>query len=227
MNLQQLRDIIGSYADFLEQSPHHDPYWKWEIQRRFQENWDPAATDFREMFDRSLQSTRTRRLWNREHYAPKDMMLAFIDLDRDFVRSAFSDLFDERREVEGRMDRFLFHCDELLRAYRERHPHSIRQSHYHADDYAILSHYLSWRFPDRYAPYDFNRFRALMGILGSRDIPGIHDVERFFKVARTLYKFLSASDRVMGTHRNRLDPESHYQGDTLLVVEDFMEFAVP
>jgi hypothetical protein len=125
------------------------------------------------------------------------------------------------------MDRFLFHCDELLRAYREKHPRSVQNNHYHADNYVMISRYLSWRYPDRYAPYDFDRFRRLMELLGSRDIPGVNDADRFFKVARTIHKFLSASGRVRDIHRQRLDPERHYPEDTLLVVEDFMEFAVP
>ncbi|MEK7256137.1 MAG: hypothetical protein AAB316_15405, partial [Bacteroidota bacterium] len=137
MNLQKLTDAIQSYKTYLQRHPQHDPYWKWESLKIFQENWDIEALDFRSMFDRSLENSRTRRLWKRENYLPKDVMLKFIELNREFVRQIFQDLFNENKEVEGRIDRFLFHCDELLREYREPHPRSVENSHFHHDNYQM------------------------------------------------------------------------------------------
>lgn len=222
MNLQKLTHTIQDYKSYLLTHPQHDPYWKWESLKIFQENWDIEALDFRSMYDRSLQNSRTRRLWKRENYEPKDMMLKFIGLNSEFVRYMFQDLFNENMEVDGRIDRFVFHCDELLREYKETHPRSVENSHFHDDNYQMVSLYLAFRYPELYAPYDFENFRKLMQLLGSRDVPKVNDVGRYFKVMRTVYKFLQKDGEVLEIHRQRIKPDLHLEGETLLVAEDFM-----
>ena len=223
MNLQKLNDTIQEYKSYLKSHRHHDPYWKWESLKIFQENWNIEALDFRSMYDRSLENSRTRRLWKRENYEPKDMMLKFIDLNSEFVRYMFKDLFNENKEVDGRIDRFVFHCDELLREYKEARPRSIENSHFHGDNYGMVSIYLTFRYPVLYAPYDFESFRRLLQLLGSRDVPKVNDVGRYFKVMRTVYKFLQKEGEVLEIHRQRINGDKHFGGETLLVAEDFMK----
>ncbi len=222
MNLQKLNSAVQQYKAFLKSEPQHDPYWKWESLRIFSENWDIEALDFRSMYDRSLQNSRTRRLWKRENYEPKDMMLKFIHLNSEFVRYMFQDLFNENKEVDGRVDRFVFHCDELLREYKETHPLSIENSHFHDDNYQMVSLYLAFRYPTLYAPYDFENFRQLMELLGSRDVPKVNDLGRYFKVMRTVYKFLEKDEELREIHRQRLNLHTQFGGETLLEAEDFM-----
>ena len=49
------------------------------------------------------------------------------------VRLMFEDLFNETREVDGRVGRFLFGCDELFRDHRRDHPLSPENDHFHGD----------------------------------------------------------------------------------------------
>ncbi len=225
MNLQKLTDSIRRYKHFLLTHPQHDPYWKWESLKIFQENWDTEALDLRSMYDRSLENSHTRRLWKRENYAPKDVMLKFIELNREYARQIFKDLFNENKDVEGRIDRFVFYCDELLREYKETHPRSIENSHYHDDDYQMISIYLSFRYPAQYTIYDFEKFKNLMAMLGSRDVPKVNDAARFFKVMRTVYGFIQKEEGILEIHEKRLNPAKHYMGETLLVAEDFYRYA--
>ena len=226
MNLQKLKDTIQQYNRFLQDYPEHDPYWRWESQKTFQENWDIEASGFGAMYDRSLENSHTRRLWKRENYEPKAMMLRFIAMSEDFVRYMFQDLFNEKKEVDGRMGRFVFHCDELLREHRETHPHSKANAHFHDDGYQIISLYLAFRYPEQYTPYDFGVFRQLMALLGSRDVPKVDDTGRYFKVMRTIYNFIKKEEEILAMHRQRLNPERHFMGETLLVAEDFCRVVV-
>ena len=223
MNLQKLNDAIAQYANFLRNHPHHDPYIPWESQRIFQQNWDVEALDFRSMFDRSLENSRSRRLWKREHYEPKEVMLRFVEMNREFVRQVFQDLFNENKEVDGRVGRFGFHCDELLAAWHEGHPASKLNSHYHHDGYQMLSLYLAFRFPAQYLLYEFDSFRRLMEMLGSRDLPKVDDLGRYFKVMRTVYTFIKKNPEILELHAKRITPGLHYEGETLLVAWDFMQ----
>ena len=54
-------------------------------------------------------------------------MLRFLEHDRESVRVMFKDLFNENKDIIMRMDRFRFHCDELLADLQQKHK-KIRQS---------------------------------------------------------------------------------------------------
>ena len=221
MNLKKLNEAIGQYKDFLQTHPRHDPYWKWESQHIFQDNWNLETGDLHAMFDRSLQNSQTRRLWNRENYAPKKMMLNFIETTEDYVRFSFQDLFNEEKDIEGRVDRFVFYCDELLKSYKDAKPLTIENRHFHDDNYGMISIYLAFRYPNIYAPYNFENFKRLMQRLGSLDVPKINDVPRYFKVMRTIFNFIKKDEGILNIHQSRLDEKKHFMGETLLVVEDF------
>ena len=47
-------------------------------------------------------------------------MLAIMEWEPDFVRDAFRDLFSEDRDLEGRIQRFVFYINELFNRYRMR-----------------------------------------------------------------------------------------------------------
>ncbi len=226
MNLQKLNNAIGEYKAFLKSNPRHNPYWKWESLKTFQENWDIDTTDFGSMFDQSLQNSHTRRLWKRENYAPKEMMLKFIDLNSDYVRFAFQDLFNENKDIENRIDRFVFYCGEMLREYKAKNPLSIENRHFHDDNYEIISFYLAFRYPDLYTPYHFESFKKLMHKLGSLDVPKVNDIGRYFKVMRTIFNFIKKDEEILVVHQERLDERKHFMGETLLVVEDFCGWMV-
>ncbi|NUO01097.1 MAG: hypothetical protein HUU01_10840 [Saprospiraceae bacterium] len=227
MQFQRIQQAISAYESFLKSdSAREERLYYWESQRIFQENWNAEAIDFAQMFDQSLQNTRTRRLWNRENYEPKRLMLLFIAMQPDLTRQLFADLFNENKDVTGRMDRFLFYCDELLRDHRRLYPVSPENSHYHNDDYQMISLYLAFRYPDRYAPYRHDVFRELMVRLGSPDIPRNNDPERYFKVMRTLQGLLTRQEGVRQFHANRISNQAFFQGESLLLAFDFACFSV-
>jgi len=224
MQLKALQENIKAYHQHLRQQRNHRTLYKWESQRIFQENWNANAPDFAEMYDHSLDNSRTRRLWNRENFEPKRMMLEFIQLQPDLVRSLFKDLFDESKAVENRIESFVFHCDELLTAYKEHHPHSIENNHYH-QNYEMVALYLAFRYPEQYTLYNFELFQQLLVQLKAKNIPEIHDLGRYFKIMRTIYTFLKKEDGLLQTHQQRLQTR-HYHGESLLLAEDFAHFLV-
>jgi len=222
MQLKLLQDNITAFHRFLRKQRNHRHLYKWESQQIFQDNGDVNAPDFEEMYDRSLDNSKTRRLWNRENFEPKRMMLAFIKMQPDLVRSLFLDLFDESRVIENRLESFVFHCDELLAAYKEQHPHSIENNHYHGN-YEMASLYLAFRYPEQYTLYNFELFRQVLQRLNAKNIPEVHDPARYFKVMRTIYKFLQKEDGLLDTHQNRLQRQ-HFSGESLLLAEEFAHF---
>jgi hypothetical protein len=154
------------------------------------------------------------------------MMLNFIQIDENYLRQIFKDLLNERNEIDGRVDRFLFHCDQLLLEYKRRNPLNIDNNHYHGDGYQMISLYLALKYPEHYCLYEGDAFRQLLVRLGTRNIPEVDDFERFCKITRTLYKLMEKEEDLLDLHHRRLDPDRHYMGDSLLVVYDFYQSIV-
>lgn len=221
MQVQKIQESFTQYRRFLKSSQADKRLYLWEIQQHFQNNWDLKAEDLAEMYDRSLQSQHTRRHWRRESYEPKQVMLAFMELDEGYLRQIFKDLFNERNEISGRVDRFLFHCNQLMKEYKRKNPLSIDTRHYHDDGYQMISLYLALYYPNQYALYDGKAFLKLLQKLGTRNLPQVDDFERFCKISRTLYKLMQKEEDLLDLHRARLDPERHYMEESLLVVYDY------
>lgn len=221
MQLKKIQQHLQQYKYFLKSRDAYQNLYKWEALQHFQNHWDMDAPNLASMYDQSLQCSKTKRLWKREAYYPKQMMLKFIDLEPDYIRLMFKDLFNENKDIEGRIDRFIFYCDNVLQEFKEAHPRSIENNHHHDDNYQIISLYLGFRYPEQYTLYNYLGFRNLLEKLGSRDIPKVNDVGRFFKIMRTLYKMMQKDEDIMKLHQRRLNPNRHYTGDCLLMVEEF------
>lgn len=225
MQLKKIQQYLLDYKAFLKTPAATARLYAWEALRIFQSHWNTEALDFDDMYDRSLDNSQTRRLWKRENYEPKRMMLAFIKIEQETVRHAFRDLFNETKDIEGRVDRFVFYCDELLRLYKEQFPLTVENNHYHADQYQMISLYLAFCYPAQYTLYDHEAFKMLLQNLGSPDIPKAADFGRFCKVMRTLYNLMLKDTDLIALHQKRLDAKRHYPDESLLIIWDFYQFA--
>lgn len=223
MLLNKIQDNISTYKKWLNSLRFHPNTYKWEALQFFQNQWDMNDQEPSAMFDRSLYNTETRRLWQTENWYPKRMMQTFWEHDPMTVRMMFDDLFNETRDVEARIGRFIFGCDALLRDYKRDKPATVENNHYH-DDYRMIALYLAFRYPDGYAPYNFPVFQRALTALGARDIPQQNDLGRYFKVLRTLMNFLEKDGQALPAMQRHLNPKLHYQGKTLLLAEDFCAF---
>jgi hypothetical protein len=225
MQLKRIQEYFGQYQGYLKSRPAQTERLPiWESQRVFQDNWDIDAEDWPGMYDRSLQNSTTKRLWKREAYEPKRMMLELMRMQPDFTRHMFVDLFNEEKSMEGRAGRFVYYCDMLLQEYKDNNPRSIDNNHYHDDNYQMVSLYMAFRYPDRYAYYEADAFRSMLEKLGSTQLPETNDLERYAKVTQTLYKLMAKEEGLLGLHQKRLQAGLHYSEESRLVVWDFCKF---
>lgn len=192
MRVAAIERQIQRFKDQLLQRQTLHPFW--EMAFHFQKNWDVKSTNPNRMFQDSLQSTQSRSFWKKDRYRPREIMIEFFLYDPEFTLQAFRELFDEDLDIEVRVDRFIFYCDQLLQLYKKSHPTSIENNHY--QDYSIISLYLSLRFPNLYAPYQFNWFVATCSTTDARPIPEVDDLKRYFKLCGIIKKFL-AGDRYL------------------------------
>ena len=135
----------------------------------------------------------------------------------------FDDLFNETRDIEGRIGRFIFGCDEILRDYKRANVSTVENNHYHGD-FKMIALYLAFRYPDTYAPYDFPVFQQTLTHFGAHNIPQQNDIGRYFKVQRTLMTFLEKDNGVAKALQAHLQAKRHFFGKTLLLADDFCHF---
>ena len=217
MKLQVIQESIRPFLEALKSKNGQLHAYKYDMLENFSSAWTFDTDDFAGMYDRSLQSTVTRRWWKRDNYRPKEAMLLFIGLREEYVRQAFKELFKESRSIETRIDSFVYYCDELLRMYKHEFPKSIENNHNH--DGMIISLYLAARYPDRYSLYPGRRiFNKALSALHARQ-GDTDDLPRFFKVCNTLYKLLEKDPDFVAVTKEGLRPEGH-----LLFVHEFLFF---
>jgi len=221
MNLQKIEAYIQYFKTYLKSKAAVEELYKWESQKVFQDNWNIEDPNLLEVYDRSLKNSQTSRLWKDGTYRPKEVMLILGELSPEYLGHIFGDLFNEEKNVADRLDRFIFYCNDLLNEYKIQYPLKIENNHYH--DYFILSLYLSFHYPEQYTFYNFDTFKQSLIHLGSRNIPELNDIERFFKISRTLWKFLEKDEEVWKLHQKRLYSDIFYKEKSLLLVHEFFK----
>jgi hypothetical protein len=178
-------DIINQQTENYKKlisSAEYDELYKWEALKNFQNNWDIEADDFKQMYESSFKSKESGNLWANPHWFPKAVMQRFIDYDKERVRQMFRDLYNEDENIDKRIERFVFHCDKVLEEIYI--TDKSMKNHFH-DGQRIVSLYLAFRFPDKYAIYKFTEFKIFMEIVRAKNKPGTGEYERFFKVVKT------------------------------------------
>lgn len=152
--------------------------YKWECQEIFQNHWDIEALDFAEMFDKALSHPTSGRLWGGNHQSAKSIMLEFIQLNREFVRSMFKDLFSRQKDILMRIERFQFHCDQLMEELQSR---NRRVNHHFHHDYYMPTLYLSFKYPTENCVFDPAKFQKCLTQIGAKD-PVDNTLDRFGRV---------------------------------------------
>ncbi len=220
MNVQKLKEAIQAYTSWLQQSRDIPNLHCWEALHHWQVNWDTEAPDLAATYDKSLQSQESRRLWNRENFFPKEMMLKLIRSQPNFSRRAFQALFDEEKEIDNRISLFKFFCDEMLKEYKSSKKVSIENNHYH-DNNEMIFLYLAFQFPEQYTLLHYPSLRACLEKVGSLNPPGPYDLGRFVKISRALWKWLREDEVCINAVKKKIEPTGFYRENTLLIVHDF------
>lgn len=220
------KSIFDKYcSDYIGIIEHRDAahLLPWECQKNFQDNWDIEELDFAAMYDRSIHSNVSVRLWKRDGYFPKEVMMDFIALDKEFTRSMFRDLFNEAKDAEGRVRRFVYHCDIFLEELKKKH--KLASAHFH-DDLYMPTLYLGLKYPEDYTTYSYGLFRGFMEKLGAKNLPIVDDVERYFKVMKVIQKLMLENEGLEEKLDNWKKDAIYYQEASLFLAQDFEHYVL-
>ena len=213
-------NYCSEYKIFVEDKAEINHVHWLDCLGNYSEIWNIDELDFKTMYNRSLKSSLSTRLWKGNDYHPKEVMLAFIDYDKEIVRSIFNDLYNEQREIGGRMERFVFYCGQLLKEIQDKG--SKFSSHYHGD-YFMVSLYLTFAYPEKYTFYNYDVFSKAMINMGAKNTPLTNELERYYKIVKVIDKFLSEDEKLVGAIDKKIADKKYHQ-KTLLNVYDFLLF---
>ena len=222
MQVPKIKAYVGGFTEWIatEEAQQYLPYW--ETQKNWQDNFDVETRDLAASYDAALDSKTNRRHYRRGGYDPKRSLLAIMEWEPDFVRDAFRDLYSEDRDLEGRIQRFVFYINELFNRYRDAKPKARIPTHYHDDDYQIVSIYLMGQFPKKYAPYSTELLQTVCTKLGAKTVPPAADFPRYTKLLQTLQPFLQ-DDVLLENYRAMLR-DIDYQEETALLMFLFFKY---
>lgn len=164
LDYNELDKIIATYKkDFLKIFRNNEEY-KWQAVKWFQDNWNPYADDFAEMFKRSTD--KCFNLLTSQHFFPRGMIEVFAkETEPETVRSMFNILFDEDRPLSERVSFFMEESERLRSTY------GAERWNNHFQGLNSISTYLWLRFPDKYYIYKYSEFKRVTEVLKSNVLP--------------------------------------------------------
>jgi len=211
--LSHLNEKLGSDDEYSES-------YKWESLNNYTQNWDLSALDLINMYDNSFKSNISNRLWFADQYEPKRMMLEFIKMQPHFVMDMFRDLLNDKKDLMMRINRFIYHCDDLLRMLQKKDDQYY--SHFHSD-YRMISVYLTFHDPEKYTIYDYSAFKNYMKNIGAQKVPMENELPKFFTLMKSLYtNFILKDETLLKTYETIFKEEQIKPQLNMLMAHDVL-----
>lgn len=157
-NQLRLKEALRQYKKDFVTTHWNEEKYKWEAVKCFQDNWDIHAADFENMLSQSL--SKTSNLLTSTNNFPAGMIIEFAHAAPEKVRAMYMDLFDESKDVFGRIESFKKQSNILLKKYK-----STAKQHYQHEN--AITTYLWLRYPDKYYVYKYSEARSVSNKLDS------------------------------------------------------------
>ncbi len=192
MNFNLLQRYGSRYCAYLSTARYRDLYFIWQCLRNFQEHWNLQHEDLAQMYDRALSNMVSRQLWGGDQHSAKSVMLKFFSINPDFTSAMFRDLFNQKLDLTQRLQRFRFHCDQMVAQLRAMQP----SENYHFHDSAKMPLlYLSLRYPDNHCIYDHELFVQVLRKIKAKE-PEKLTIDRFQNICTVLQQVVLSQDEM-------------------------------
>lgn len=220
MKVAIINEFKERYKTFLSTQDNLPNAFYFDVIKTWKANWNLEGKNLSTIYDSSLQSKVSARLWGGSVNSPKSLMIRLIEKEENFIRATFRDLFNEKLDVGLRLDRFGFHADQVFKSLQSKDSKLI--SHFH-NDREILCLYLALEYPDQYCLFDYPTFQKMMAKFESRNIPTKVEVERYYKSCRGIKNLLFRDEDFI----QLVVSKYHLQNENelgLMIMSLFMEF---
>lgn len=214
-------DLIKGAVDRLKQASQTENEWisnyKQDVVQQYATHWDLEQIDLAGMYEKSLHSQTTGRLWGGSKYSGRDSMLTFLRFDSHFVRSMFRDLYSEEKDLTLRVQRFGEHADVVAAEIKSKQKRWVDSHH----DLPMISLYLALQFPQKYTLFSYENFKTSLKYLGSTRVPEAFEFGKYTNLSRAIYKIMTSDEELISLYRK--DKPVGWQPNTMMV-HDLYEF---
>lgn len=215
----RFQELLEEYKSELKGVRWDDEKFKWQAIKGFQERWDIESTDFCTMLKNSLD--KTFNLLASSHYFPRKMIEEFAQKESETVRQMFMDLFDESKDLYGRMVSFKAQSKQLVNKYWD-----SGKSDFQTEN--TLTTYLWLRYPDKYYIYKFEEAKSLANELKTNYVFKAGDyknnVENFIKLYDELSQELCKDLELKQIVQSKLEDDCYDDPKCKTLVIDFGYF---
>ncbi len=216
MKIERIQYYRNAFLDHIENKGLFQHHYRYEAQQNWQKKWDIEELKFETIYDESLNSVLSGRIWGGSQFSAKKSMMEMILVQREFMRSAFRDLFTQGKDLGLRCDRFIFYCDEAISYVK------TKEVFAHRHDRALLSAYLSFQYSSEFCLFDYPYFLGMMKKLEGRNIPREMEMQRYMKSMKAIHGILIKGDRWKMVVSAALLP--YYKEDSIMIMNEFSEF---
>ncbi len=220
MNLQKLTLAFNAFRSHLSGQKLSDFDWLYQNQFNSESFISINTDNINAWLNTVLTSSTTHRIWKSESSRAQELIMALAEFDRDMVATAFHDLFEESRDLEGRVDRFKYYMDELLSRFR-RSQLGIKESWHHQNN-SIISYYLCMRFPKKYTFYTRALHELIVNVSGAKPLGQQEDLIRFQKMTNTVFILMAKDSDLIKYHLQRFSKS--IADDSRLLILEFLYY---
>lgn len=171
------------------------------------------------ILDDALKNKVSGRYWGGEKDSIKSGLIQLANHNPDLFWESIKDLFNEERMIIMRANRFIHHCDTILQDLKR----IDLKANTHYQNYYSASLLLSLQHPSNYCLFDFASFEKFCNKIGVKDLPVDTDLERYYKILRTVFGIISKDEEFMNAYYTGLDSNIYF-GPSLSIVHDLMKF---
>lgn len=225
LNEEILAEILEHYKEKLPEIRPNEIY-KWHATKKFQDAWDPHAENVAAMLEEALSGA--NNLLTGYLYYPKNMLLAFAQVNPQETINALLDLFDEKRDLKTRLQEFKIAAQILLEKLNETYINeggAPAKNDY--QDPRAASAYLAFRHPEHNYLYKSSMYVAFTKRMGIPAVKNKFDKAVAFKqlcdqvldyLKTNKPEVIKLSDSLLLDELKAIDPEHH------LLVQDIFYF---
>lgn len=216
LDQEKIEAYLEDYKMYIK-TADYDELYKWRAVKTFQDNWDINASDFKEMFNRSLEGN--TNLWIARNFYPKGVINDYIDMDKEKVRKMFEILFDENINLSERIKYFVNECDKFLLIINKP---NFKQ---HFQNAMVISLYLMLKYPDKYFLYKnrvFKNFSYKVGLKINNPKDYSERLSEYFTTAEKVKSFIEKDEELVKMNKEMLTDDCYKDNNLNILTQDFI-----
>lgn len=219
MKIQKINELKLEFLKYLQEGDRSHLFLLRKAIQNWQSKFDLESGKLSENIDVSLDTKVAGRLWEGEHNSMKSGLMMLVKNNPIFGKALLEDLFNENMDISMRLNRYLFHCDQIFDEIKQ----STKKINTHHQNYYSGSLIATLQYPHLYVPFEYHEYRKLMECLGTHDIPLEQEMIRYMKTMRNLSKVIQNDEEFMQKYYTFL-PEDSYLGPSCALSYEMMIF---